>query len=557
MSPTNLAQAHEKRADTPLGNVAHDKSLGNFLALVPRGLEDTIMALVRTKARDAKLTVLGGQTGQTSEEIGDKALCALVQHQELKGKANSPWFRKPVGTVEMEKQHFSVGYTDQNLCTWSLPGALEGSVWLRIETTHYDEIASLRCLGPLLALVTCTENMPTLRDPSHTLESLLEELKSWLASNHKHYPNLLGSAISLWQEYAQLSWKERLNTEVYASFLDRVKSNRVRFRMSCIRDHVDATYARTEFLKSFMERFESTVLPYQDDDSGWAVDLKQFDMEFVVIMLTNGCFALGISLLPYPFFNAKSFYTGNVPPDISKPYIGHENLEGLVRLRPTTAHVLLRMAQIKPFEIVLDPCAGLGTIPVEADIFFPKCIGLGGDIVLNHQSLASAASAMEQAARASAAPASMLAAWDAAMLPIRTASIDATVSDLPFGKQCLSSNGLKKLLPLVFIECARVLLPTKGRLVVLCGNPSITEYLEHSKVYWKLPCTIATPVSIGGLQAWIFRLERNEVRFDSNQPPKTLERIRALARRRDRILKHQASSKKSQQPTKKKHRIQA
>jgi len=61
------------------------------------------------------------------------------------------------------------------------------------------------------------------------------------------------------------------------------------------------------------------------------------------------------------------------------------------------------------------------------------------------------------------------AAWDAALLPLCDRSVDTVVSDLPFGVKCLTAAKLQKLLPLAFRECARVLRPGTGRMVLLCG----------------------------------------------------------------------------------------
>jgi hypothetical protein len=303
---------------------------------------------------------------------------------------------------------------------------------------------------------------------------------------------------------------------------------------------------------------------------GWQVSLDHFDIELVFVLLaSSGTVALGIALCPYSFLKAKSFGSGNVPPDITPPYVGGEILSGLVRLRPTTAHILLHLAEVERHEVVLDPCAGIGTIPVTADQYYhPRntpAIGLGGDIVLNHPTIASAAGVFEQKAATTKNPASsLLAAWDAAHLPVRSSSVDAIVSDLPFGQQCLSTSALNQLLPLIFLQCARVLTPTTGRMVLLCGSPNtVFPALELSESYWLQPCSIVTPVTIGGLLAWIVRVERSNVIYDEKQNTRILERVRKLANKRDRIaLLHENDSisskeKSSTSNKRRKRRIQS
>jgi 23S rRNA G2445 N2-methylase RlmL len=59
------------------------------------------------------------------------------------------------------------------------------------------------------------------------------------------------------------------------------------------------------------------------------------------------------------------------------PYLGGDILsKGILRLRPTNAHLLLQVADIQNsgVEIVLDPCVGIGTIPVEAEQYFSEVI---------------------------------------------------------------------------------------------------------------------------------------------------------------------------------------
>jgi hypothetical protein len=534
-----------------------------FLALVPRGLEEKISSIVKDKISDVRISFLG--EGENSrEEVGLRAREAFLLHQHKKQRPPDPWFDSAVGSIQLSlSEHVSIGYTDTQPCTWSVAGTMEGSVWMKIQTCQISEITSLRCLGPLMALVGTSDDMSTLSNPTHSKNDLILAFSEWISSvGEDIYHQSLESSLRLWRAYVSKLWTKMLDEREFASLQERIQTDMLRFRVSCMRDHVDATYARQDFLKDLMEELGPSILlpsylgSAQAKTDGWKVNLKDFDVELVVILLTNGFMAMGISLLPYPAYNAKSFATGVVPPDITTPYLGGESLDGLVRLRPTTAHILLDMANVQAFETVLDPCAGIGTIPIEAEVFFNRCIGLGGDVVLHHHRVASTASAMEQLARKKTkAASSLLASWDAAHLPVRSSSIDVCVSDLPFGKQCLSSNALKQLLPLLFLESARVLIPEHGRMLILCGSPSITDSLWNSKVYWKQPCTIATPVTIGGLQAWIFRVERSDVAFNASNHPTKLEKVRALAKKRDRVARHHYPEQGSSDS--KKRRIQS
>lgn len=176
---------------------------------------------------------------------------------------------------------------------------------------------------------------------------------------------------------------------------------------------------------------------------------------------------------------------------------------GITRLRPTNAHLLLHLAQIQPGDVVLDPCAGIGTIPL-----YTRGVGIGGDVSLTNPELAEIATTYQ---KAHTKPGRLL-AWDATWLPIRSQSIDVVVSDLPFGQQCMSSGKLQTFLPLWMAEMARVLLPN-SKMVLLCGAfAAIIEALRkvnHIQAdSWELPCHSIIPVNIGGLLAWVIVVKR-------------------------------------------------
>jgi tRNA G10 N-methylase Trm11 len=61
----------------------------------------------------------------------------------------------------------------------------------------------------------------------------------------------------------------------------------------------------------------------------------------------------------------------------------------------------------------------------------------------------------------------LLVAWDATMLAVRASSVDFVLSDLPFGQRCLSLSLMYQPLPAIFCECARVLQPGRGRMILL------------------------------------------------------------------------------------------
>ena len=318
----------------------------------------------------------------------------------------------------------------------------------------------------------------------------------------------------------------------------------------------------------------------------WSVNLEEFDIELVVVILPpdlqskNGTLAFGISLCPHSFLKSKSFASGHIPPDVSMPYLGGDILsQNIMRLRPTNAHILLQMADLQKYDIVLDPCAGIGTIPIEAEQYqyyfdssyaagqskSKQCLSIGGDLILNNPKYTRVAGVLESIQKElnrggtidNMKSSSLLVAWDAVHLPMRTSSVDVAVSDLPFGQQCLSLSALNELLPFIFLECARVLMPNTGRMVMLAGGSPMALIANIEKLsgkYWKKPIPRFSPVSIGGLLAWIVRVDRNEIAFDRNAVPEQRTLVRKIAKKRDLISRHRKSESGEQQTSKRRRK---
>lgn len=531
----------------------------NYLAMVPRGLQQPISASLSDMLEpEMRLDYLGEEEShhileQTLEKLAGKN--DKMSHHK-KNKITHDWRQCPAGTVPLHnKFHASLGYTPDGKSSWTCPGQVSGSVWLSVQT---KQMITSRCIGPLLAAIHHGKQSST--DTQQTLSQLVSEIGAWTTTTdsteiNTSYRHSFDNALRLWKSHACKVWKDQISKEEYRDLTLRIETDQLRFRVSCIRENSELPYTRCELLQSLMEHYGNTLIPCH---SNWKVNMTRFDVEVVLVVLANGTVALGIALQPYSFHKSKSFAIGGVPPDVTPPYIGGAILSDVVRLRPTTAHLMLELAGVKPHELLVDPCAGIGTIPVEAESYFPfRMVGIGGDIVLDHDSMASATFSMEAIAKHNnntedATNFSRLSvAWDAALLPLRTGIVDAVVSDLPFGKLCLSSSTLNRLLPLIMVECARILVPSTGRMLLLCASPNaLFRALEEFPHFWKRPCTMVAPVNIGGMLAWMVRIERSEVAFDNSSSETstkaTIGRIRAMAKKRDMRRQHASKKRKIQ-----------
>ena len=135
-------------------------------------------------------------------------------------------------------------------------------------------------------------------------------------------------------------------------------------------------------------------------------------------------------------------------------------------LRPTLAAAMVRLAEIKPPHVVLDPMCGAGTLLAEhlaamQSVHVPVPAALGGDIDAG-------------AVRAATANLRRLGLvgsgrWDATQLPLADASVDRILSNPPFGKQLGEPEEIGPLYRRMVREYDRVLRPG-GRAVLLAGD---------------------------------------------------------------------------------------
>lgn len=139
-------------------------------------------------------------------------------------------------------------------------------------------------------------------------------------------------------------------------------------------------------------------------------------------------------------------------------------------LRPSMAAALVRLAQLKPGNVVLDPMCGAGTILAEAWLYVRQraarnpawTIDLkGGDIDPHHVKFAR--TNLRQFADVPLEP------WDVRRLPVQATSVDRVVCNLPFGKQLSSPEEIGPLYRAAVKQMDRVLRPG-GRAVLLASD---------------------------------------------------------------------------------------
>jgi tRNA (guanine6-N2)-methyltransferase len=142
-------------------------------------------------------------------------------------------------------------------------------------------------------------------------------------------------------------------------------------------------------------------------------------------------------------------------------------------LRPTVAAAMVRLAQVRPGHVFLDPMCGAGTILAEQLAGAPgrgKGPGIevwGGD--LDARALRAAVGNLRRLGQP------LLARWDARRLPLPDQSVDRLVSNPPFGKQLSTPEEVGPLYRRMVPEYDRVL-KARGRAVLLVSEvPPLKE----------------------------------------------------------------------------------
>jgi 23S rRNA G2445 N2-methylase RlmL len=135
-------------------------------------------------------------------------------------------------------------------------------------------------------------------------------------------------------------------------------------------------------------------------------------------------------------------------------------------LRPTLAAAMVRLAEVGPRHVVLDPMCGAGTLLAERLAVARQERGasttvLGGDVDFG------AVRAAAVNLRRLGTP--LLARWDATRLPLPDRCVDRILSNPPFGKQLGEPGAIAPLYRAALREYARVVRPG-GRAVLLTSD---------------------------------------------------------------------------------------
>lgn len=496
-------------------------------------------------------TKLGSKLEKKRTRKGDNKNLHLMHNEKL------------FGTVDLgDGKLANIGFDDDDECIISYPGGLEGKIILQVKTNAPPSlVADIRpngC-GVLLATVFVSklshESTLDLGASKRKFTDIIDTMKT-----HK-YKQRLFVALKLWSKYAH-NWYEmnkkfikrpqRLSQDdtVAQSPIDSLLNGTCpyKYRLSCLRYGKQWSYKREELLAELAD----ILVPYDTLKDGttprYMVNLTKYDFD-LVILIQKGITVVAVSLNPYQYVGAKGFDRNTMPPDIIKPYVSKEISETVVRLRPSIASLLYHISGVKKGDIIVDPCAGMNTIPNEGAL--RGCFALGGDVAMccDHGLGKIASSYFKDVLKYQLdkkwSGAADVLSWNASLIPVRDGCVDCIISDLPFGVRCMSAAKLKSFLPLLFSECARILCKG-GKMTILCGTVNVIlegiKDADYEATLFDTPSAIF-PVNIGGLQAWVLQVTRSLDNAQSIQNHRS--RAIRLAKIHDRRIKSGAHNVQS------------
>ncbi|CAI4228400.1 unnamed protein product [Auanema sp. JU1783] len=307
-----------------------------------------------------------------------------------------------------------------------------GAVCFSTDISNIPECLKLRSIDNLHAILY-SEEMKNLQsmENSEALRQIKLTTKyvNW-AEGIEYWQTAFGEEISGGSQGLMVKMKTYEETGVNTEITADVPT----FRVTCNR-------TGEKELHQFSSMEAARVMGAELNNMfGWKPNMKNFNIE-VILSVRNETVTVMISL------NAKSLFCRNII------------AFGPTTMRSTMCFCMVSLVQPKKNRIIVDPMCGGGSIPIEGAIAFPQCTFIAGD---NHEK---ALERCYENAKDSKAQVSFL-RWDAMNLPLLDNSVDAIVTDLPFGKKIGSVSDNRVTYPKLLLEWHRVV-RTGGRIVVM------------------------------------------------------------------------------------------
>lgn len=268
-------------------------------------------------------------------------------------------------------------------------------------------------------------------------------------------------------------------------------SKLLKFRVTCNRAGEKHNFTSNEAARDFGGAVQDFFL--------WKPDMTKFDIE-VLLNIHNNEVVVAIAL------TEESLHKRNI------------THFGPTTLRSTLAYGMLRLCKPQSSDIIIDPMCGTGAIPLEGAMEWPCSYYMAGDnneLAINrtinninhiHNKR------HNKGSTACGLPIDTV-QWDLCKLPIRTASADIIVTDMPFGKRIGSRKKNWDLYPSCLKEMGRVCRPEIGKAVLLTQDKKcFAKTLSTMGHLWQKSHTVW--VNVGGLHAAVYFLKRTSLSFN-------------------------------------------
>lgn len=289
-------------------------------------------------------------------------------------------------------------------------------------------------------------------------------------------------AMSYWKAYMRLT-KGIKNDQILSSPIFRVTS-----KIAGEHKITSVDFAST-VAEGLVKHFPS-----------WRSNTKSFEME----------------VFAYLRYSTLYFTIGLTDESLSLQQVDSNRSLGATPLRPAIAYCMLKMADLLPGEILVDPMCGCGTITEIAAFNFPSAFYLAGDIA----EIAITKTTFNFTH--TRAPFTDILRWDCRKLPFADNSVDAIVTDIPFGKRMGSRKSNKKLYPAILTEFARVVKSGTGRMIILTSEKQLL--LSSVAKVFQIKIKEHHCINQGGLDTHVFhiikqipKVQRGEVQKTSSE----------------------------------------
>eukprot|EP00927_Polykrikos_kofoidii_P066525 TRINITY_DN62104_c0_g1_i1.p1 TRINITY_DN62104_c0_g1~~TRINITY_DN62104_c0_g1_i1.p1 ORF type:complete len:439 (-),score=83.32 TRINITY_DN62104_c0_g1_i1:71-1387(-) len=214
---------------------------------------------------------------------------------------------------------------------------------------------------------------------------------------------------------------------------------------------------------------------------GWRVELRDFDVQ-VMVNLNDESLLVMLPLLSRTSAKQQTFICRGLTQSVS--------------------WAMARSVDVEPGQVVLDPMCGCGIILLEAAQCWrgAQYVGIDNDPLQLERSVANSD---VLCARLRQSVSFLL--GDATCLPLATASVDAVVCDLPFGKLHGSEADNETLYPAAVAEFRRVLRVGSGRVALLTNQANsgrLSAALLAPPGLWEVTCR--RKLRLGNMEAVLF-----------------------------------------------------